>query len=146
MASMLLALATAVVLSASFPLPSVDGKPLAVTGAQKTFRYPLRFEKVRAFYEERYGRGQVATVKWAITGVPGERVLTLTNADKKDTWRKAIIREGDGETVIDVTPVLRLAEETIEGNGKPLVEFVFGRSAEVDKAVQGIDHTEAIRR
>jgi hypothetical protein len=143
---MLFALVAAAALGASFPLPSVDGKPLAVTEAQKSFRYPMRFEKVRAFYEERYGKGQVATVKWLVTGVPGERVLTLTNADKKDTWRKAIIREGDGETVIDVTPVLRLAEEAIEGNGKPLVEFVFGRSPEVDKAVQGIDHTEAIRR
>ncbi|MEW6434001.1 MAG: hypothetical protein AB1730_21070 [Myxococcota bacterium] len=136
----------AMCLAASFPLPSVDGKPLAATETQKTFRYPLRFETVRGFYEARFGKGQAPTVKWAITGAPGERVLTLTNTDRKDTWRKAVVREKQGETIIDVTPVLRLAEETVEGNGRPLVEFVFGRSPEVDKAVQGIDHTEAIRR
>jgi len=138
--------ALALCLASSFPLPSVDGKPLAVTESQKSFRYPMRFETVRAFYEARFGKGQVASVKWAVTGVPGERVLTLTNTDKADTWRKAVIHERAGETVIDVTPVLRLADEQIEGNGKPLVEFVFGRSPEVDKAVQGIDHTESIRR
>ncbi|MEW5739302.1 MAG: hypothetical protein AB1938_10275 [Myxococcota bacterium] len=139
-------LALALWLAAPFPLPSVDGKPLAVTEAQKTFRYPLRFEKIRAFYEERFGKGQVPTVKWQVSGVPGERVLTLINTDKKDTWKKAIVREKDGETIIDVTPVLRLGEEEIVGNGRPLVEFVFGRSPDVDRAVQGIDHTEDLRR
>lgn len=140
------AAALALFLSASFPLPSVDGKPLAVTESQKTFRYPLRFETIRAFYEERFGKRQVATVKWSMTGAPGERVLTLINADKKDTWRKAVVREQEAETVIDVTPVIRLADEQIEGNGRPLVQFVFGRSPDVDKAVQGIDHTDALRR
>lgn len=142
----MLSLVLAVSLAAPFPLPSVDGKPLAVTGNQKTFRYPVRFETVRGFYEARFGKGQVATVRWALTGTPGERVLTLTNTDKGDSWRKAIVRERSGETVIDVTPVLRLADEKVEGNGRPLVEFVFGRSPDVDKAVQGIDHTEQLRR
>ena len=142
----MLSLVLAVSLAAPFPLPSVDGKPLAVAGDQKTFRCPVRFETVRGFYEARFGKGQVATVRWALTGTPGERVLTLTNTDKGDSWRKAIVREREGETVIDVTPVLRLADEKVEGNGRPLVEFVFGRSPDVDKAVQGIDHTEQLRR
>lgn len=142
----MLSLVLAVSLAAPFPLPSVDGKPLAVTDKQKTFRYPLRFETIRDFYEARYGKGQVATVKWVVKGVPGERVLTLTNADKADSWRRAVVREQAGETIVDVTPVLRLEGEAIEGNGRPLVEFVFGRSPDVDKAVQGIDHTEQIRR
>lgn len=140
------ALALALLLAAPFPLPSIDGKPLAVTEQQRTFRYPLRFETVRGFYAERFGQGQAPTVKWVVTGAPGERVLTLTNADKKDAWRRAVVREKAGETVIEVTPVLRLAEEQVEGHAKPLVEFVFGRSPEVDKAVQAIDHTEDLRR
>jgi hypothetical protein len=39
--------------AAPFPLPAVDGKPLAVTEGQKSFRLPMRFEKVRASYGKR---------------------------------------------------------------------------------------------
>ena len=56
-----------------------------------------------------------------------------------------MVREGEMDTVIDVTPVVRLDEETISGNGKPLVEFIFGRSPDVDAAIKSIDHTEQMR-
>ena len=36
------------------PLPSVDGKALAISAGQKTFRVPIRFAKVEAFYREQY--------------------------------------------------------------------------------------------
>jgi hypothetical protein len=143
---MLLGLALSACLAAPFPLPSVDGKPLAVTDAQRSFRSPQRFEPIRRFYEARFGPGRAAHVQWRLSGAPGARVLTLTNTDRADTWRRAVVREGDAGTVIDVTPVLRLADEPVQGRARPLVEFVFGRSPDVEKAVQGIDHTERLRR
>ena len=78
----------------------------------------------------------------------GKRVLTLVSSRAGDTWKKAIVREGEVETVIDVTPVLRMAEEQIEGNGKPLVQFIIGRSGDVDRAVDAIGrkHVEQIRQ
>lgn len=43
-------------------------------------------------------------------------------------------------------PVLRLREEEISGRAKPLVEFIIGRSPDVDRAVQGIDHLANLLR
>ncbi len=140
MSTLLLAL----VLAAPFPLPSIDGKPLAVTAKQKTFRLPMRFEKVKKFYAEQLlVQPGVAQRE---TGVSGQRVLTLTTDAKGETWKKAVVRERETETVVEVTPVLVLDEEAISGRAKPLVQFVFGRSPEVTKAVEGIDHTEAVRK
>lgn len=131
------------VLASSFPLPTLDGKPLAVTEHQTSFRLPQRFDKVRTFYVEQFKTRPA--VSFRVTGTPGQRVLTLTNHDKADTWRTATLRERETETVVDVVPVLRMEQTAIEGNGRPLVEFIIGRSPDVEKAVQGIDHTEAIR-
>jgi len=47
--------------------------------------------------------------------------------------------------VVEVTPVLRMGEEAVSGQGRPLVEFIISRSPEVDRAVQGIDHLEQLR-
>lgn len=135
----------AVLAAGPFPLPAIDGKPLAVTDKQTTFRLPMRFEKVRDFYAAQF-TGDAAkdvTVKPA-TAAAG-RVLTITSKRKGDEWSKATITEKETETVVEVARILRMAGEDITGNGKPLVEFVFGRSAEVDKAVNGIDHTESMR-
>ena len=41
----MLGLVLLVSLASSFPLPTVDGKPLSVTEKQKQFRLPVRFEK-----------------------------------------------------------------------------------------------------
>ncbi len=142
----MLALALTAVLASSFPLPTIDQKPLAVTAEQKVFRLPWRFEKVRAFYDEQLkGRSQVTL---RVTGASGARVLTIANANKADTWRSATVTEKDGETVITVTPVLRMEQTEVTGNGRPLVEFVFSRSPEVERAMQGIDadHLERLRK
>jgi hypothetical protein len=133
----------ALTLAAPFPLPAIDGKPLAVVKDQKVFRVPLGFERVKAFYTEQLGKQAEVTLRES--SASGTRTLTISTTSKGESWKRAVIRQGESETVIEITPVLRLEEEQISGNGKPLVEFVFGRSPEVDKAVQSIDHTEQMR-
>jgi hypothetical protein len=140
-----LALALAVTV-APFPLPTIDHKPLAVSDGQKVFRLPMRFEKVKAFYEERFGGGKEPGVTLTASGAPGERLLKLASKRAGDTWTRALVKEGEGETVVEVTPVIRMAGDTIEGNGKPLVEFIFGRSPQVKSSLESIDHTEDVRR
>jgi hypothetical protein len=130
-------------LAAPFPLPAIDGKPPAVTANQKSFRLPIRFEKVKRFYVEQLGKQAEVTMKES--SATGHRELTLSTKAKNESWTKAVVREGEMDTVIDVTPVVRLDEETISGNGKPLVEFIFGRSPDVDAAIKSIDHTEQMR-
>lgn len=132
---------------ASFPLPAIDGKAIAVTDKQKSFRLPIRFDKVRSFYDTQLKGAAGVTLKQ--TGDSGTRVLTIANRNKTDSWTTATVSEKDMETVIDVTPVLRMTETTVEGNGKPLVEFIIGRSGDVDRAVhEGIDqrHLEELRK
>ena len=132
------------VLASSFPLPALDGKPLATSRQQTSFRLPQRFEAVRAFYARQFQASRTVTTR--LNGTPGTRVLTLVNRDRADTWRSATVTEGPLETVVEVTPVLRMAEDQVTGSARPLVEFVIGRSPEVERAVKGIDHTEALRR
>lgn len=131
----------------AFPLPAVDGKPAAAAPEQKQFRLPMRFERVRGFYEGQFAGEGGKGVTSRLSGTPGKRVLTLTSSRPGDSWKKAVVREGEVETVVDVTPVLRLAEERIDGNGKPLVQFIIGRSADVDRAVKSIGdaHLEQIK-
>lgn len=133
----------ALMLAAPFPLPAIDGKPLAVVKDQKIFRVPLGFERVKAFYTDQLGAQPDVTLR--VSSASGTKTLTIATTSKGETWKRAVIREGEHETVIEITPVMRLEEEQISGNGKPLVEFVFGRSPEVDKAVKSIDHTEQMR-
>ncbi len=131
----------AITLAAPFPLPAVDGKPLSVTEGQKVFRLPMKFETVKKFYLEQLGPEANAGVK----SVEGKRVMTLSAKGKAESWTKAVVREGEVETVIEVTPVMRLGEEQIAGNARPLVEFVIGRSGEVDKAIKSLDHADQMR-
>lgn len=136
----MISLVLALTLAAPFPLPAIDGKPLAVTEGQKVFRLPMRFEKVKKFYSEQLPEAAVVEKH-----VEGKRVMTLSAKGKAESWTRAVVREGEVETVIEVTPVLRLEDEKISGNGRPLVEFVIGRSGDVDKAVKSIDHAEQMR-
>lgn len=138
----MISLLVALTLAAPFPLPAIDGKAPAVTEKQKTFRLPMRFEKVKAFYAEQLKAADV-TQREAV--VEGRRVLTITTKATTESWTKAVIREGEVDTSVDVTPVMRLSEESISGNARPLVQFVFGRSPDVDQAVKAIDHTEQMR-
>ena len=139
----MISLLLSLTLGASFPLPAIDGKPLAVTEGQKVFRLPMRFERVKKFYADQLGSTpEVTSVE---TSVAGKRLLTLTTKARGESWKKAIVREGEVDTVVEVTPVMRLADEEISGNGRPLVEFIFGRSPDVEKAIKTIDHAEQMR-
>jgi hypothetical protein len=140
----MIALVLSLTLAAPFPLPTVDGKAPAVAKDQKIFKLPIGFARVKAFYAEQLGK--TGGVKLVETLKDGRRLLTITTTAKTESWKRAVVREGEVETVIEVTPVLRLEEEQISGNGKPLVEFVFGRSADVDKAVDSIDHLDDLRK
>ncbi|MDP2272466.1 MAG: hypothetical protein Q8N23_32970 [Archangium sp.] len=137
----MIALVLSLVVAAPFPLPAIDGKPLAVSEGQKVFRLPMRFEKVKSFYLEQLGASATVIEK----SVAGNRVLHVTAKGKAESWVKAVVREGEVDTVIEVTPVMRLAEEEISGNGRPLVEFIIGRSGDVQKALNTIDHAEQMR-
>lgn len=140
----MITLVLSLTLAAPFPLPTIGDKPPAVVDGQKTFRLPIGFEKVKKFYVEQLG--SKPEVKVSESGEPGKRVLTLTTKALSESWTKAIIRQGEGETVVEVTAVIRATDESISGNGKPLVEFIFGRSPEVQKALNTIDHAEQIRK
>ncbi len=117
-----------------FPLPAVDGKPLSVANDQKVFRLPMRFEKVRGFYDEQFAKEKDVSLK--VAGTSGARTLTITSRRKGDLWTKAVVKEGELETVVDVTRVLVGDAVDVSGTGTPLVQFVLGRSKEVDKAVE----------
>ena len=116
-----------------FPLPAIDGKALSVTDKQKTFRLPMKFERVRAFYDEQFAKEKDVSMK--LLGSSGTRTLSLTTKRKGDRWTKATIKEGELETVVDVTPVIEVGQLEVSGTGTPLVQFVFQRSKDVDKAV-----------
>lgn len=106
---------------------------------------PIRFEKVRAFYRLELGDPQVVST---VSREQNGRVLTLVSRRSGDGWKRAVIREGAMGTEIEVTPVIRLGEQQVSGNGKPAVELILGRSRDVEAAVDKIDdtHLEAIRR
>jgi hypothetical protein len=133
-----------VVLATPFPVPTLDGKPLSANEAQRTFRVPMRFQKVRAFYVAQLKDRPDVTL--TLTGAGGRRVLTIANRGKGDPWLKATVSEHETETVIDVVPVLRMEETEVIGRARPLVQFIIGRSAAADEAAANIDHTEQIRQ
>ena len=134
MPAMLTAALTILLNATPFPLPAVDGKALSVAQDQKVFRLPMRFEKVRGFYDEQFAKEKDVSLK--VAGTAGARTLTITTKRKGDLWTKAVVKEGELETVVDVTRVLMGDTVDVNGNGQPLVQFVFGRSKEVEKAVQ----------
>lgn len=128
--------------AAPFPLPGVDGKPLAVTEGQKSFRLPMRFEKVRAFYEERFKDSVGVTVR--VSGSPGSRSLSLVSSRATDAWTSAKVNERETETVVELKAVMQMKDETIAGKGPP-VEFILTRSPEVQSSLKTIDHTESMK-
>lgn len=133
----------ALALSATpFPLPGIDGKPLAVTEGQKSFRLPMRFDKVRAFYEEQFKGSPEVTVR--VSGTPGSRSLALVTKRSSDAWTSATVKEGELETVVDVKAVLQMGVERMEAKGPP-VQFILTRSPEVSRSLETIDHTESMR-
>ena len=124
----------------AFPLPSIDGKALALTQGQKTFRVPMRYARVEQFYKEQFLNQK--DVRLVPSGTDGDRTLTLTSKRKGDAWTRAVVREGKVDTSVEVVAVLRMSGEAIEGNGKPLVQFVLTRSPDAAKAAAEMNHLE----
>lgn len=139
---MFLPLVALVLAAAPFPLPGVDGKPLAVTEGQKTFRLPTRFDRVKAFYEERFKGVDGVTVR--VSGTTGSRLLSLATSRTADAWKSATVREGETETVVELRAVMVMGPVDVAGKGPP-VEFILTRSADVKGAIDSIDHTESMR-
>lgn len=128
---------------AAFPIPSIDGKPVSATAEQTQWTLPMRFEKAKKFYVERFKDN--AEVRVDERSSEGRRQLVITTRAKTETWTKAVITEREVDLRIDVTRVMRLTDEAISGTARPLVEFVFTRSPDVKKAIDSIDHTESMR-
>jgi hypothetical protein len=124
-----------------FPLPLVGEKPVAVAPGQKTFRLPLGYARVTAFYRDQL-RGVAGVTLAERTPAGAPRELTIRSLRKTDAWASAVVREGEGETTVEVTPVLRADAQAVKGTAGPLVQFVIGRSAEARKAAESIDHLE----
>lgn len=122
-----------------FPLPSVDGRPLALHAGQKRFRVPGRFDTLESFYRRQLADPAVA-IRRSEAG--GHRVLTLSTRRPGDAWTKATVTEGEVDCTVEVQWVLRMGEQEVAGNARPQVEFILSRSAEVDRALKSIDHLE----
>ena len=97
---MTLTLVLCVTLAAPFPLPTVDGKPPAVAKDQKIFKLPVGFARVKSFYAEQLGKTE--GVKIVETLKDGHKLLTITTASKNESWTRALVREGDVETTIEI--------------------------------------------
>jgi len=124
-----------------FPLPMVGGKPPAIAPGQKMFRLPLGYARVAAFYREQFhGVPGVTLTERSPDG--GPRELLVRSLRTTDAWAKAVVREVDGGTTVDVTPVLRADAQDVKGGARPLVQLVIGRSDEARKAAEAIDHLE----
>jgi hypothetical protein len=133
--------------SGPFPLPAIDGKAVAVTSQQKHFRLPIRFDRVRAFYETHFSGEEGVGIAQRISGPAGQRVLTLISKRPGEWWAKALVREKNFETLVEVVPILRADATSIEGNAKPLVQFIIGRSPEVKRAIDSLEskHLDDVR-
>ncbi|HYV48704.1 MAG TPA: hypothetical protein VFA20_27790 [Myxococcaceae bacterium] len=124
-----------------FPLPMIGGKPPAIAPGQKLFRLPLGFARVASFYREQFrGTAGVTLTERAPDGAPRE--LLVRSLRTTDAWAKAVIREVEGGTTVEVTPVLRADAQDVKGGARPLVQLVIGRSDEARKAAESIDHLE----
>jgi hypothetical protein len=125
-----------------FPLPMVGGKPPAISPGQKSFRLPLGYVRVAAFYREQFkGVSGVTLAERSPGSAPRE--LLVQSLRKTDAWAKAVVKEAEGGTTVDVTPVLRAGAEDVKGaQARPLVQLVIGRSEEARKAAEAIDHLE----
>lgn len=130
-------------LLSAFPIPTIDGKPPASAPEQTTWSIPMRFEKAKKFYVDEFKAN--ADVKVAERVREGRRELVITTKSPKETWTRGVVTEREVDVSIEVTRVMRLNDEEVTGTARPLVEFVFTRSPEVDKAVKSIDHTDSIR-
>jgi len=125
--------------ASSFPLPSLDGKPLAVAPGQTKFRVPMGFDRLERFYRDQFRAMPEVTI--SSHRAEGTRRLVITSRRKGDVWARAVVKEGELETVVEVKPMLLLDEARVDGSATPLV-IIIPRSEEAARAARDIDHTE----
>lgn len=126
---------------APFPLPMVGDKPIAIAPGQRTFRLPLGFARVAGFYRDQF-RGATSVTLTERTPEGAPRELVVKSLRSTDAWASAVVREANGGTTVEVTPVLRADAQGVKGSARPLVQLVIGRSDEARKAAESIDHLE----
>ncbi len=125
-----------------FPLPTIDGKQISVTPGQRRFRLPMRFATARAFFVEQLS---TAKAKRQTLSIAGRGKIEFTCTEPSPLWIKATLTEGDVDTLLEIVPVFRAETVTVEGTGKPLVQFVLGRSSEVEKSLEQTAPLERLR-
>lgn len=124
---------------AAFPVPAVDGKPLSVPPGQRTVRLPMRLLRAESFYRERFAGAA------GVRLTPGlderGRMLTITSTRPGDAWSRAVLREDAAGTSVELTSVVRMSRDVIEGRGVPAVQVVLPpNTAEIRKQADSIDH------
>jgi alpha-D-ribose 1-methylphosphonate 5-triphosphate synthase subunit PhnH len=125
-----------------FPLPTIDGKQISVMPGQRRFRLPMRFATARAFFDAQLLKTKA---KRQTLSVAGRSKIEFTCTEPSPVWLKATLTEGDVDTLLEIVPVLRTEAMVVEGTGKPLVQFVLGRSSEVEKSLEQTDPLERLR-
>lgn len=123
---------------APLPLPSVGSKPMSLAPGQRQFRVPMAFPRVERFYRDRFAGA--SGVALSLSTHEGARTLTLTSRRPGDAWVSAVVREGAVGTTVEVTPVVRMAVETIQGRGLPVVQLVIPLDPGVRAQAASIDH------
>lgn len=124
----------------AFPLPAVDGKPLAISDGQRSFVLPIRFERAHLFYKQLLGQEKGVTTK--VAGSPGARTLTLVSRRSGDSWSRAVVHEQEMTTRVEVSFVIKVDPEKVVGNASPQVTFVIGRDPAAARAAAEIEHTD----
>ncbi len=123
-------------LLAGFPIPSESGTPCSWD--KGCVRLARTFEAVSTYYRQRFKAGR--EVAFTTEGAAPNRVLVVRNLNKADVWSKATVREDGGATLVVVTQhIVATGEEVSAKPPRPLMEFVFARSAEVKKALDSIE-------
>lgn len=126
---------------APFPLPTIDDKQIPVAPNQTSFRLPMKFARVETFYcDQLKGKPKIS---FKASGAEGARILTIESKRAEDAWAKAVVKEGEVATTVDVTFVLVMSGSTVSGTMPPVL-FI-PRSAEAAKTAESIEHLEHAR-
>jgi hypothetical protein len=121
-----------------FPLPEIDGKKIAVASGQTSFSLPMKFSRAEAFFREQFKQEPRITLKAA--GAEGTRSLTIESKRLSDAWAKAVVKEREVTTTVDVTFIFVAPTGDVAGKMPPVL-FI-PRSAEAAKDADSIEHLE----
>ena len=129
---------------AAFPLPRPEGKPIAISPGQRVFRLPMRYARVERFYRDQFAADRSITITEDRS--EHQKVLNVISKRSDSAWSRVTVREGAVDTVVELTPMMRLGGEVIVGRGLPLVQVVIPLNPGVAEQAKAIDHMEDLRR